>query len=457
MAEHDMQDQGHGLGRDHTHGPFIRALFAALSESGVAHCVLRNWQGLPEECGNDLDVFVEPAKRDLATARLISVAAAHKLVARHKTARYGYISYDFYNWETHQDLKIDFFTKIHFQGLETISPEAVLSNPIDHCGIPVANASAANFINAYKDILDSGIVKSKYSADITSSLMNLAGAPRIREHLVEAFGEGGPRIIEAVLAGDGKPAPASSRSLRRLLRARKYRAAPLAALTAQVAALWQRLTYGHRRRKSERLTIALMGPDGSGKTTVSDMLRQKLFPPDQVILYKHGRPGYIPALRDVLNIVRRVFRRAPLKSNPKGKEAVQDMVHGRALASIYVAYYFLDFWLDEIYFKLSQRGAIRIFDRYWYDYFFLPSFVHLPRQMTLFCHILPRADRLFILISEPEKIYARKKELTLGQIRFQNERALSLAAKRPEACVIRTDGGLDNTARALAEALGQAR
>jgi hypothetical protein len=127
------------------------------------------------------------------------------------------------------------------------------------------------------------------------------------------------------------------------------------------------------------------------------------------------------------------------------------------MASIYVAYYFLDFWLDEIYFKLSRRVAIRVFDRYWYDYFFLPSFLHLPWPITLFSHILPRADRLLILIADPEKIYARKKELTLDQIRFQNERALNLAAKRPEARLIRTDSGFDDTARALAEALGQAR
>jgi hypothetical protein len=451
-----MQDQGHDQVPDHTHGAFIRALFAALAEGGVAHCVLRNWQGLPEDCGNDLDVFVEAAKRDLAAARLISVAAAHKLIARRKTAKYGYISYDFHNWETRQDLKIDFFTKIHFQGLETISPEAVLSDPIDHSGIPVANASAANFINAYKDILDSGIIKGKYRADINSSLMDPAGAPRLREHFAEAFGECGPRIIEAVLAGDGTPDPASARSLRRLLRARKYRGAPLAALTDQVAALWQRLTHGRRRLKSERLTIALMGPDGSGKSTISEMMRQKLIPPDQDILYKHGRPGYIPALREVLNMVRRMFRRTPLKSNPKGKDALQDRVHSPTMASIYVAYYFLDFWLDEISFKLSRRVAIRVFDRYWYDYFFLPSFVHLPRPMTLFFQILPSADRLLILIADPDKIYARKKELTLDQIRFQNERAMNLAAKLPEARLIRTDGGFDDTARAIAEALGQA-
>ena len=152
-----------------------------------------------------------------------------------------------------------------------------------------------------------------------------------------------------------------------------------------------------------------------------------------------------------------MFRRTPLKSNPKGKDAVHGKVHSRVMASIYVAYYFLDFWLDEIYFKLSRRRAIRVFDRYWYDYFFLPSFVHLPRPMTLFSRMLPSADRLLILIADPEKIYARKKELTLDQIRFQNERALSLAANRPEARLIRTDGGLDDTVRALAEALGQVR
>ena len=151
------------------------------------------------------------------------------------------------------------------------------------------------------------------------------------------------------------------------------------------------------------------------------------------------------------------MNRKAMKPNPKGKDAVQGRVHSKSMAIVYLLYYSIDFWLDEIWFRVTGRQCIRVFDRYWYDYFFLPSFVHLPKSMNVFLSILPAANVLLVLRAEAETINARKNELTVEQLREQNARAAKLASMRSEAYIIRTDVSLDQLMIAVATSIGSAR
>ena len=144
------------------HGLFLDVLFKNFSADGVLYCVLRNWQDLPNDCGNDLDVFVSKENVVRACRLIISLGAKHNLVLRRKTIKYGYVSLLLHNWETLEEIKIDFFHIIHFQGLETISHGEVLSDTRVLNSIVVANESVANFINMYKDFLSENYIKEKY-------------------------------------------------------------------------------------------------------------------------------------------------------------------------------------------------------------------------------------------------------------------------------------------------------
>jgi hypothetical protein len=46
----------------------VRAIFRRLEPAGVDRVVLRNYEGLPRDNGNDLDFMVRPRQRRLAEA-----------------------------------------------------------------------------------------------------------------------------------------------------------------------------------------------------------------------------------------------------------------------------------------------------------------------------------------------------------------------------------------------------
>ena len=436
------------------HGLFLDAMFESFSADGILYCILRNWQDLPADCGNDLDVFV--SKEDVARAvrLIVSLGAKHNLVLRRKTIKYGYLSLLLHNWDTLEEIKIDFFHIIHFQGLETIPSGEVLSDTRVFNGIVVANESVANFINLYKDFLSENYIKEKYRKEIIDMIRSDSEGLKLRLYIDNVFGRHGLSILSNALAGECESQSASAAKLRRLLRQEKYKSVPLVSLTSQAYACWYRLTNGCSGFKSKNITIALLGPDGSGKSTISEILVKDIFPKNQDVIYRHGRPGFIPSLLDVFNKVMSLFRLKKLPPNPSGEDAVQDKVHSSQMAALYVTYYFFDFWLGELYFRTIKRRYVKILDRYWYDYFFLPSFSNLPRWMGFFQKILPRATLLLILRASADAIYERKKELARCQIVEQNERALSLGGKRKEARYIDTDGGVNDTKRALAEVVG---
>ncbi len=441
--------------REHT--AFLRALFAALDTSGLSYCVLRNWDGLPDTCGNDLDLFVPPDQLGQVAERMIAVAAEQGHVLCSKTEKYGFCSFDFLKWDRQARLKIDLFTKIHFQGLSLLETDEVLQELRTHDGIAVAGSVVESFINATKDMLDSGAIKDKYRAAITSGLDSELGSRRLTQLLDRAVGRKGRAIILDHLAGFSSADPAAYAALRRSFRRQQYRRAPLRSLAGQASAIWHRWRAGRRHVRSSRLTIAMLGPDGSGKSTVSRMIRENLICPGQHVHYRHGRPGHIPDLRDIVNFLRRGFGLKPLAANPKGEKAVHDRVHSPFLASLYLIYYGFDFWIEEFRFRLWHGAHVRIFDRYWYDYFFLPSFANLPRVFRSWLYLLPRADLLLVLVAEPEEIFSRKPELTIAQIEQQNVRALIIASSVREARIIRTDQGMHKTLGAIAREIGRSR
>jgi thymidylate kinase len=118
---------------------------------------------------------------------------------------------------------------------------------------------------------------------------------------------------------------------------------------------------------------------------------------------------------------------------------------------IRLIYYGIDFtlgcWL-RIYPEMT-RGNLVMCDRYFYDYFVAsePKRVTAPRWvLRTFCAFYPRPQRVFVLTADPERVRARRADLTIAEIERQNEALRAVAQIYPELELI--DSNLDINATA---------
>jgi thymidylate kinase len=165
-------------------------------------------------------------------------------------------------------------------------------------------------------------------------------------------------------------------------------------------------------------SVALMGPDGAGKSTLAAGLRSSFYlPVRSLYMGLHGAPPDVvvqPAVRGPrpprhVRIVRRTRR-------------VLRLWHGASLAFLH-----------------RSRGRLVVFDRYPYD-------VLLPTQGTpgptgrayrwLVAHSAPRPDLIVLLDAPSETIYRRKREDSVEDLERKRRHYLGMRSRFPQLVLV---------------------
>jgi glycosyltransferase involved in cell wall biosynthesis/thymidylate kinase len=156
------------------------------------------------------------------------------------------------------------------------------------------------------------------------------------------------------------------------------------------------------------LFVAVVGPDGAGKSTIAGLAMSRLARAFRKTWRFHWRPGLLPKLRRRARVDERreVSETPPATSKYRG-----------ALSLARFLYYWLDFvagyWL--IIYPRKARTTLVIGERYFPDVLVHPQRYGfaLPRWlMRLAAVCVPSPDLLVLLQDTPEAIYARKPELS---------------------------------------------
>jgi thymidylate kinase len=389
--------------------------FERLGAASIPAILLRNYEDFPAQIGHDLDVFFRRADLSRAVEVLWNVLRERGGEVLHIHKR----DYLLAVWfraagDEPQVIHLDFYHgAFTWHGLSYLSENELLASSRNFGKFKVprpAHEAVSLFLTS---LLWGNFYKIRYRERIHSLLQLPGEAAEFSRLLGREFG---PMAQPPVDFSD-QPESASremgsyAKRLRKSFKARSFLRRPLRSIFA-VARYW----WGEFRTviRPPGLCIAILGPDGSGKSTVIQAVRERVEYYFGETVDRHWRPHF---LRDIgVLLGKRAATNAPV-SDPHGHTP-----HSVAVSAARFFYYWLDYWLGwplRVW-QPKEKNHLVIFDRYAQDMWCDPRRYRLnlpPVLMKVFCRGVPQPDITFVLLADAQVIHQRKGEVTLPALR----------------------------------------
>jgi thymidylate kinase len=219
-------------------------------------------------------------------------------------------------------------------------------------------------------------------------------------------------------------------------------------------------------------TCALIGADGSGKSTVCERLPAAL-PMPMKCLYmgvNSERSQYVLPTTRLIRAAKRAFGAAPDTAGPRDPaELATPRPRGlvkRGLRSLRAGLRLANRLLEESYGQLVawfflRAGNVVLFDRHYladyYAYDVAPTTAPRPLSRRIhgffLMHILPKPDLVIFLDAEPEVLFARKGEGTLELLAQRRADYLQLRDVVPAFEVVDASQPLERVVEQVADRL----
>jgi hypothetical protein len=385
--------------------PTLATLFRALDAQDVAWCLLRGEADLAEPEG-DVDLLV-------ASSHLPELGRVAGQLGFAAVPAWGYGSHAFflrYDASSDRWIKLDVVTELAFgpnYALATGAEAECLNRRRRVDGIPVLTDDDAFWSLLLHRLLDKGGVGSR-DAGRLSLLARTAGTDTMLARLVDSLcppGWSADRIVASARAAEWARLAELGPGLTAAWR-RRRRTDVCRRTVANTCRRWSGKAIRLVRRRG--LTVALLAPDGAGKSTLTTALEGSFYFPVRSIrmgLYQAGRA-----------------RRSP-------------RVRGLGLAGELCGQWAR--WAKGAYHE--RRGRLVLFDRYTYD-------ALLPRRFPnrrvggvrrwLLGHACPPPDLVVMLDAPAEVLFERKGEKTVALLEEQRQAYRALLARPPRAVVV---------------------
>ena len=185
------------------------------------------------------------------------------------------------------------------------------------------------------------------------------------------------------------------------------------------------------KKKFPTLVISFMGVDGSGKSTLIELLRKKLKNKFRKIKYIHLRPYLI------------LLDKSIVQSNPHDSNATWPI-----LFNFIRILYWLIIYRFYFYLFANNSNQLIIFDRYAHDLMIDPIRYkfNLPNRVTRFIlNLFPNPTHWIVLNAPIKVLEKRKKELPTRELKKQTISYLNFAKGRKNSIVVNTNNSVQSS------------
>ena len=199
--------------------------------------------------------------------------------------------------------------------------------------------------------------------------------------------------------------------------------------------------------------IAVLGTDGSGKSTILNAVVPKIeAETGKRVVVHHLKPDFLPPLGRFRGV-----KHEPgyVCVNPHGSKP-SGFVGSLFRLTYLVCDYVLGYWFKVCPMLRRKEVACWVFDRYAYDILIDPLRfrIKLPSWIIrLYLKMVPRPDIVLCLGGDPEKIFARKPETSLEEVKRQMIELENLSASLTNVRMIDTTVSIEDTVAAAMKAL----
>ncbi|MCC6800731.1 MAG: hypothetical protein IT325_11475 [Anaerolineae bacterium] len=405
----------------------LNRLFGTLDSERLAFCVLRDAERIDQLASGEVDLLVAPDQWDRFRAALAR-AGFVPLLARGYAPHHFYVAYDA---RTDTWLKIDAVSElIYGRPIKTL-PTGLAADVLA-ARVRVGEAwGLAPQHEVITLLLHAALDKGRFDPARAERLQQLAAQiedPALIDDLLATYWTPGARWEEVraqIEAGEWSALLAQAPAVAARLRQRD----PLGVRTRAASnRLLRRLDRSLRVVRPAIPSVAVLGPDGAGKSTVADGIQDaSLFP------------------------VRRVYMGLYQKRQKRAARALPGLGFARLL---------LTQWGRYLTARSHQAaGRLVIFDRYAYDALLpSPRPQSLPRRIRrwLLAHTCPPPDLVVLLDAPAEILFARKGEHGVEALESQRQSYLALRQRIPQMVVVDATEGIEATRRRVSSLIWQA-
>ncbi len=397
---------------------FITQFFQKLREE-ADYCILRNYETLPQNEGDDIDFLVDYS--DEETKRICSniiINLGWRYVIKYIET--GFTSFVcFYVTDTTVDIcHLDAYTQLSWRGNSIVSEKKIIATRREYNGYYVTDKGAEIATIVTKAFFGKGI-KQKYRNHVVEDISNHINA--FRKVMSPIYGEAFINKIEDVCRLKGIDGlDCLKGEARKIISHNKI----INYITITFKRIADKIdSIIHPKGKM----IVFLGPDGSGKTTLINFEKNYLerFFPHNIITYHRGYEIF-PPLKTGLGLSSMKGKistgKSDLTADKNEKKQRRSLISKLATWAV-IIYTTLEFIIGNGVVKRKlRRGTLVLYDRYYYDVFTQPTTRDLIWPFhRLFLGLVRKPDLIIHLIASGEVIFKRKQDLNKDEIDIQNK------------------------------------